>query len=264
MNVDLLKAFFGKRHRPYLVIALGLFGLALLVELTVKPLQAEYFPVRFVRVQGTFKFIEKSKLEEKIGPQIESGYWDLDLKLIRLKAERIPWIRHVRIQRVWPDTLVLWVDEHVPFARLGENRLISIQSVSYLPGDTRAFADLPLIVGPNEQSAKLFEAFQQMQSSIANLGMVLEKLQVTDRKSWSVQTSGGLTIELGREAPLKVFQRFIATLSLMGKQQIRSMVRVDLRYQNGYAVEWKPGTEPEWSSFVKRNDRKQGDPIQSI
>lgn len=264
MIKDLIIEFVRKRQRRYLLIALSLFLFAIVIDSVVKPLQASYFPVRYVRVQGSFKHIEKSELQALIEAEVETGYWELDLRVIRSQAEQLAWIKHVQTRRVWPDTLVLTVEEHLPFVRFNENHLLSTEAVPYLPKNTQEFHNLPVVFGSIDQSTVLFDAFKEMQASIQNLGMGLVELQVTDRKSWSIQMSNGVLVELGREDPLQNFERFIVTLSLLGEQQIQSMVRVDLRYQNGYAVEWKPGTQPEWSSFVKRSDPKQGIPIQSI
>ncbi|MGH8550268.1 MAG: cell division protein FtsQ/DivIB [Methylococcales bacterium] len=258
MRLERSKASSAARDPAYLVIAIGLFLLAALLGFGFRPLQAEYFPVRFVRIQGAFNYLDKSELELKIRPFLERGYWEMDLDRIRMGAQSIPWIRALQIQRIWPDTLVLRIEEHVAFARFGEDRLLSSQGVVFAPENIEPFASLPLIDGPAERSADFLAAFQAMQASARGLGMALKKVRISERNSWSIQISNGLTVELGRETPVGTFQRFLATLSLLGEQPIRSMVRADLRYKNGYAVEWKKGTEPEWSSFVKRNDPHQG------
>ncbi|MCI0732853.1 MAG: cell division protein FtsQ/DivIB [Methylococcaceae bacterium] len=264
MKSDGTKKITAERHPVHLVIAIGLFILAGLLGVGLKPLQEHYFPVRFVRIQGAFKYLDKAELEAKIAPLLERGYWEMDLDRIRIGASSLPWMRSVQIQRIWPDTLVLRIDEHVPFARFGEDRLLSAEGVVFAPVDIEPFVDLPLIEGPAGQSADFVAAFQAMQASARGLGMVLNEVRITQRNSWSIQVSQGLTVELGRETPVRTFQRFITTLSLLGEQPVRSMVRADLRYRNGYAVEWKAGTEPEWSPFVKRNEARQGEAGRSI
>ncbi|MCI0653435.1 MAG: cell division protein FtsQ/DivIB [Methylococcaceae bacterium] len=252
------------RNPAFLVISFGLLVLAALLEFGLKPLQVEYFPVRFVRILGSFKYLEKGDLEQAVRPLIKSGYLKLDVDRICAGAKHIPWIKAVQIRRVWPDTLVIRGEEHAPFARFGENQLLSTEGVVFSPRDIERFADLPMIEGSVAQSVRLLAAFREMQIRAQNSGMMLEKLEVSARESWSVQISGDLNIELGKEAPLETFRRFIATLPLLGEKQIRSMARVDLRYRNGYAVEWKTGAEPQWSSLVKGNDQQSGKAVRSI
>lgn len=253
-----------RRHQPDLVAAIGLFILAALFAFGLKPGQADYFPVRFVRIQGQFNYLEKADLKNELLPLLESGYWALDVERIRFATQRLAWIKAVQIHRIWPDTLVMRVEEHAPFARFGENRLLSTQGVVFAPGDITRFAGLARIDGAIEQSVNLLAATQALKIDLGVLGRTLEKLQVTERGSWSVWVSGGLSIEIGRDQPIETFRRFIATLSLLGEKPIRSMVRVDLRYPNGYAVEWKEGSEPEWSWFEKRGGPRQSEAAQRI
>jgi cell division protein FtsQ len=40
----------------------------------------------------------------------------------------------------------------------------------------------------------------------------------------------------------------LKTLDVLGREQVEKIAIVDLRYPNGYAVSWKPGTEEiDWS-----------------
>jgi cell division protein FtsQ len=267
MNAEPTKKTVAARRPAYLVIAILLFSLALLAGFGLKPVQAEYFPVRFVRIQGAFNYLDKREIEVRILPLLERGYLEMDLDRIRSRIESVAWVSAVQIQRIWPDTLVLKVEEHAPFARFGEDRLLSSRGVVFAPHNTKPFATLPQIEAPTGQSAKsadFLTAFQKLQAVAGGLGMHVLKVRISERNSWSIQIADGLTVELGRDEPVKTFQRFIATLSLLGEPPIRSMIRADLRYRNGYAVQWKPGAEPEWSAFVKRNDPRSGEAPRSI
>ena len=264
MNAEVLKKPSTGRCRSCLAIGVCLLALAAVLGSALKPMLAEYFPVRFVRIQGAFKYLDKEDLERSLSPMLESGYLDLDFESARRAAELLPWIAGLQIQRIWPDTLVLRIEEHVPFARFGNGSLISAQGIVFSPAAIEQFSDLPLIDGPAVRATELLAAFREMRVEARASGLRLEKLRVGERGSWLLEMADGLRVELGRDAPGARFRRFIHTLALLGEQPVRSMVRVDLRYRNGYAVEWIPGTEPEWSSFVKRNDPRQSEAVQSI
>ncbi|MGR9107025.1 MAG: cell division protein FtsQ/DivIB [Gammaproteobacteria bacterium] len=246
------------------LLAIGFFAMAALLGFGWRPFQAEYFPVRFVRIQGAIEHLDKQEFESGLRPLLGAGYWALDLDRVRQAVERIQWVAALQIQRLWPDTLVLRIMEHVPVARFGEDRLLSAQGIVFLPQGIEEFRDLPLIEGPQDRSAELFAAFLKINEAAEDSGLSVAKLQVSERNSWSLEMDDGLIVELGREAPLKNFQQFSDTLSLLGDELIRAMVRVDLRYRNGYAVEWKAGTEPEWSSFVKGSDPRQRERVERI
>ncbi|MGH8474985.1 MAG: cell division protein FtsQ/DivIB [Methylococcales bacterium] len=245
-----------RRDPVYLVIAFCLMLFAALLNFGLKPVQEKFFSVRYVRVHGAFKYLEMSELERVLNPLLEQGLVELDVDRIRLRTANIAWIKSVQIQRIWPDTLVIRGDEHVPFARFGETQLLSTEGVVFEPPGIDGFADLPRIEGPPNEAVALMEAFKELQISAQDAGMTLRKLEVSARDSWSLQVSDGLSIELGRQAPIEPFKRFVATLSLLGGNPIRSMLRVDLRYSNGYAVEWKTGSEPAWTSLDNENNAR--------
>jgi len=103
-----------------------------------------------------------------------------------------------------------------------------------------------------------------MEDGIRVLGLKIERLEVLDRSTWQLRLSGGTTVKLGREAQVDVFERFVSTLSLLGEESLRSMAQVDLRYPNGYAVEWKSGTQLQWAPFLKRGQSTGAHSIQRI
>jgi cell division protein FtsQ len=77
--------------------------------------------------------------------------------------------------------------------------------------------------------------------------MTMAEFTINDRWSWKIKLTTGLEILLGRNEQLKKLQRFLKTLDVMGQEQVKRMAIVDLRYPNGYAVSWQPGTqEIDW------------------
>ncbi|MCS5565712.1 MAG: FtsQ-type POTRA domain-containing protein [Methylococcales bacterium] len=263
MNLESMRGIFSRRHAS-LMVALCCFGLAFWMMTTIKPLEERSFPVRFVRIQGQFQFIDKADLMAAVLPGIGRGYWGLDLDSIRARVEAIPWVSDAHIQKFWPDTLVLRLGEHVPYTRFGDSHLLSQQGIAYSPSDLGRFEGLPLIIGTMDQVSGLYQAFLMMEDGIRELGLKIEGLEVLGRATWQLRLSGGTTVNLGREAQVDVFERFISTLSLLGEESLRSMAQVDLRYPNGYAVEWKFGTQLQWAPFLKRGPLTGAHSIQRI
>jgi len=68
-----------------------------------------------------------------------------------------------------------------------------------------------------------------------------------------------LEILLGRNEQLKKLQRFLKTLEVLGPEQVDKIAIVDLRYPNGYAVSWKPGTEEiDWKKIANPQHETDG------
>jgi cell division protein FtsQ len=81
-----------------------------------------------------------------------------------------------------------------------------------------------------------------LQPIFATVSMGVDKLELTPRGSWRVQTDSDATIELGRGTQEEVGQRlktFLQTVSQVTSRYQRtstSLLAADLRHNNGYAL----------------------------
>jgi cell division protein FtsQ len=72
--------------------------------------------------------------------------------------------------------------------------------------------------------------------------MGMDKLELTPRGSWRVQTHSDATIELGRGTQeevgqrLKIFLQTIAQVTSRYQRTNTSLLAADLRHSNGYAL----------------------------
>lgn len=225
----------------------------------------ELFPVKFVRAKGAVQHATVESLRQAIMPRVDPSFLRLDLQRIRSGVEELEWVRRASVRRVWPDTLVVEVEEQVPYVRWRENGLLTAVGESFVPAEgVGPFDNLPVIEGPKGREQEFLRGFEQLSQCLADLDFELKRLIVSDRLSWTLYLSNGLQVELGRKQPVEVFRRFLATLPLLGEQQINAMQSVDLRYPNGYAVRWKPGTKLEWEAWVHLQSDRPEDRRRSI
>ncbi len=229
------------------LVIIGISILLLLAGLyfAIKPLTARMLPVRYVRIYGTLERVQKNQIRRSLEALVDQGYWGADLTAIQDATESLPWVAHVQIHRIWPDTLMLGIVEQVPYVRWGKSALLNANGDRFVPDNLAGFQNLPVILGPDGREAELVKVFGNLQNQLADQQLGIEKLIVSDRSSWSVRLLSGLDVAMGRRNPIEAFNRFLKTLPLLGPEQVSAMRRVDLRYPNGYAVDWKPGIELE-------------------
>lgn len=223
--------------------AAGMVGTAVLLGLLVWGVVTLYerdtLPVRFVRVEGAFEHLEKKDVQRVLEPLVNVNYLSADIREMSRVAQSLPWVERVSIRRVWPDTLVVRVDEQIAYARWGEEGLLNRHGERFVPSNPEGFDELPLIRGPVGQEAYLMKVFQKIAAVMAKHGLSVEALEVNGRRAWSARLAGGIKINMGRHEPLKAFARLLRVLPLLGKQHLAAMERIDLRYPNGFAVSWR-------------------------
>jgi cell division protein FtsQ len=230
----------------------------------IKPLSTNFLPIRFVRVYGALEQVQKIHLQAALRKVVGDDYLGVDLAAIQVAAKSLPWVKSVQVTRIWPDTLMLGIVEQTPYVRWGMQGLLNERGEQFVPNNIEDFQALPVIFGPVGKESELFKDFQGLHRQLVDQGLGIQILHVTDRLSWSVRLKNGMDIALGRRDPTRVFKRFINTLPLLGPDQIQAMQRVDLRYPNGYAVDWKAGTELEWKPVVQQLFDETGLEVRSI
>jgi cell division protein FtsQ len=115
---------------------------------------------------------------------------------------------------------------------------------------------LPVLMGPPGQSVMVFQMYQYLVPIFNSVSMGMDKLELTPRGSWRVQTHSDATIELGRGTQeevgqrLKIFLQTIAQVTSRYQRTSTSVLAADLRHNNGYALRLRGVTT--WGDDVKK------------
>src|SRR5690606_16768660 len=98
------------------------------------------------------RFVTASSLNETIRGKLRGNFFFIDLDDVRQLIETAPWVRHARVQRVWPNALTVYVEEHQPLALWNENEMINTWGEAFpgYVGDLPRDAVLPQLRGPDE------------------------------------------------------------------------------------------------------------------
>jgi cell division protein FtsQ len=242
-----------------LVIGLLLTGLVGIVgyEAVTKgyirklPIKSASLPIKYVRTEGVFQHLSKNEIKTVIQPLVMTGFFDADMQAIHSAVSTLPWVDTVTVKRIWPDAIDIKVREKKPYARWGKNSLITERGVIFTPNNVEQFQSLTVVTGPELQQEKVLEIMKGIKTALADQSMQLAEFSVNDRWAWKIKLATGLEILLGRNEQLKKLQRFLKTLAVLKQEQVDAMAIVDLRYPNGYAVSWKPGTiEIDWNAIT--------------
>lgn len=229
-----------------LVLILGRYGWQ-----EVKAQGADWLPVKYVRIEGSFQYIAKDSVKQVLREQVINGFYNADIQEIQQSVKRLPWVEKVKVKRVWPDAIDIRIDEQTPLVRWGLDGLLNEKGELFVPGNIAEFEQLPLLVGPAGNERKLLKIMEELTRELREQGMELAEFRVNERRAWKIKLQNDLELILGRNEPLNKFQRFIKAFALIGEEQVTKVAVVDLRYSNGYALTWKQGVEDiDWKKIA--------------
>ena len=91
--------------------------------------------------------------------------------------------------------------------------------------------------GPIDSQIEVMEQFQLMSQLLFSSGLRLSGLNLSRRGSWYLTLNDSMQVAVGREQVIERLQRFIEFYEAQPAAQTAEFSSVDLRYNNGIAVE---------------------------
>ena len=219
--------------------AFGVLVFATLVLLAVDTLlRPESFAVRSLSFEGEFRQVDQQTLTAAVIESVRGNFYLLNLDEIRERARTVPWVHDVTVRRRWPDGVHIRFSEQQLVARWGKNGWVNAQGEYVNLRGREGPAGLPLLVGPEGLQGRVLEHYRRLNEILAPAQLQVAALTLTDRHSWNIVLHNGLVLTLGREAPEQKVERFARIYPRTLSAQTARAKRVDLRYTNGFSVEW--------------------------
>ncbi|KAA1173129.1 FtsQ-type POTRA domain-containing protein [Marinobacter salinexigens] len=227
---------------PWLQVGLGtlIVMLAALVPWgTGKVLGAMDQQIVAVDVNGEFVGDTRSNIERAASQWIGQSYFSTDLSEIKAGLEQRPWVESAAVRRVWPGRLVINIREKKPLAYWTDGRLVSRTGELFSPGNPEVAGNLPRLAGPDERVRDVIRMAQGMNDKLVSHGLLFAGLSLEKRGAWTLELGNGIQVVLGRDQVEQRFDRFIAVYETRLESRSDEVSRVDARYTNGVAVQWK-------------------------
>jgi cell division protein FtsQ len=204
---------------------------------------ADRWPLAKLRVQGQLHRVPDQLLQQTVLPHARAGYFAVDLQAAQDDIEQLPWVETAKVRKMWPDVLQVSVTEHRPFARWGEDRLLSEKGRLFaIPADLED-APLPQLDGPEAQTAEVVALYNDSRALFAPVGLDVQRLVMDPRGSWSLLLDNGTEVVIGRDEARSRLGRFVGVLPQLVNQPAR-IERADLRYTNGFTLSWGTPVAP--------------------
>ncbi len=215
---------------------------------------AGWLPVKYVRVVGAFQYIATGKIKEVMRNRVNNGFYNADIQQIQESVKALPWVESATVERIWPDTINVMIDEQRPVVRWGDNELLNKKGKRFKPDKINDFSELILLAGPDGYEKKMLGVVNELSDAFTEQRMKLAEFQINERRAWTIKLQNKIVLNAGRNQPLEKIQRFLNTISLITEEQMAKIAVVDLRYSNGYALTWKQGDDAiDWKKIAEMN-----------
>lgn len=225
--------------KPVLALATlagSILGLTLLMGWMQDPYQ---WPVQTVDIKGKFRHLQQAQLQNEVLPLVSDGFFGMDVSAIQTQLQNLPWVEQVSVRRVWPDRLSIVVREQQPVAYWGDKGYLNPRAQVFEPEQRVDLPALPRFHGPDGYEQRVLLMYQQLQGMLNSLKLSVDSLRLDARRTWSVQLSNDLSVEIGRSSPVERIERFVRVYPAILAAGSGQVMSVDLRYSNGFAVRWQ-------------------------
>ena len=205
--------------------------------------------IRQVNVDGHLRPAEHKAFKEIVTTHVSKGFFRISMATLEQELEDLPWIYRAQVHRSWPNTLEIMVQGQDPVARWGRSGLVNTYGELFFPESMEGYSTLPMLYGDEARAAELTLAFDNSVQRLEPLGLQLQGLFEDERQSKRLVLSNGIILVVGNGDVSMKIARFVVAYEQYLSSHVRQVKKIDLRYTNGMAVEWK---DPQLAGNVEQ------------
>lgn len=216
----------------------------------------ENLTITSIEVSGDFMVLDKSQLGPVIEPFTKTNLYLLDAKALEAAIESHPWVNSASMTKVWPDKLMVKIFEQKPVAYWGEDKMLADNGeiIDASINDKKGL--LPILYSPDGNGRNMATNFLQIRRWMNGFPLKIVEFKKDTRGSWKIKLENGITLKIGRNHQKKRLRRFMVGYQQSLATVMKQIRSVDLRYTNGFAVQWKKGLSAD--SVFDASRRKKG------
>lgn len=202
-------------------------------------------PIASITLKGEFNYVSQGKVETLVRGMIGSSFIGENISDIKQSLEGMPWIDSVDLVRQWPDTLEVVVREQAPIARWGENGFVNVRGEIIIVDNSNSLSRFSTLTGQEKDAGLIMQQYSLLASTLQSYNMSIDVLEKNHRGVWRLQLKNGWKIIIGRSDVYKKVQRLTHLLDIKKLNAQMKIESIDLRYQNGLAINWIEDTIDE-------------------
>ncbi len=193
--------------------------------------------VKRIALFGEMEQVDTTAVERLVREFAQHGMLALDLMQLRAALEALPWVYRVKVRKLWPETVEIWLQEQHAVVAWGED--------GYLNGDGEFFEAagvtfpdrrLPRILSSRRDTVAIHDQLNRFSRILGSSGYRIERMVVDRRGAVTLHMESGLELALGRRALEQRLLRWRRQSVVIMSRLNREMRKMDLRYEQGMAI----------------------------
>lgn len=199
------------------------------------------FPINTVKIAANFQHITRHQLEKVLSAYQDNSFFSLPIGQLHNELLALDWANEVSVQRIWPDVLSIKLIEKEPFAKWN-NALITGKGQLFNVGQPTDNLGLVELQGPDGQEKDVLQIYKKLSKLLSTFDLHVASLKLHTNQSWDLSLTNGIHLLLGKQDIEKRLVRFCKAYHATFTAKADQIVRVDMRYERGMAVQWRQQT----------------------
>ncbi|MFT7372003.1 MAG: cell division protein FtsQ [Oleiphilaceae bacterium] len=226
-----------------------LFVLVVLTILLTIMSQKQWFlqlidhEITTINVKGALASVTPAHIEQALPALIGSSFLMSDLDGIKSKIEALPWVDYATVSRVWPSGIELQIEEQIAVSYWNGSAFINKNGVIFQPDYVDKNLGLPVLLGASDKSPEvrieMLAVLTDLQGLLSEYKLGVIELALKPRGVWDILLDNGISVALGAQPLEDKVNRLGAIFTQGSGIDLGAIKRIDARYPNGVAVEWK-------------------------
>jgi cell division protein FtsQ len=233
--------------------------IGILVWLSQRPV----FTLKQIQIEPlagqTLKHINKVMVKRQVAETVQGNFFSVRLEDVKRGFESMPWVRHANVRRVWPNGLIVSIEEQQAFGTWdgSESNTLINKYGELFAGRVSEVSDGARLIdfhGPDDAGKEVMSLYEKANNWFQPWGAEVTSLALTERYAWHIKLSNGMKVDFGRDeesSDKNLTEERVARLFKYWPQVQEKWANridaVDLRYANGFAVHLA-------SASLKKND----------
>ena len=223
----------GKSQRKIIKRVILLIALSVAFFFSFSLLNQSITKIQYVTEMKRISIDDLRGISSKI---YDEGFLQINLSDIKEEIEQVNWVKSVSLERRWPDQINITIEEEDIVGWWNKDSIINSKGNLFLLDQQSLPSGLIEFNGPNGQQEMVFEKYLLFAEELTARGILIEKVTLDFKGSWSVTIRPNITLRFGKENISERFDRFLMIWDESLLDNLAVIEYIDLRYTEGFSV----------------------------